>query len=131
MIRQSGCVWIASRNPLWSLLLKTGSIMLFSMSALRLVLQKSKISGLGGACTASSQRIVGWRSLSLEFLSKLPSDKYISHLEDCMKLAIDDNDYDWIYGIFYLIENAQIQEKDFNNKYIYKKSKEIYDTSHP
>lgn len=68
---------------------------------------------------------------SLEFLSKLPSDKYISHLEDCMKLAIDDNDYDWIYGIFYLIENAQIQEKDFNNNYIYKKSKEIYDIPHP
>lgn len=53
---------------------------------------------------------------SLEFLSKLPSDKYISYLEDCMKLAIDDNDYDWIYGIFYFIENAQIQEKDFNIK---------------
>lgn len=65
--------------------------------------------------------------ISLEFLSKLPSDKYISHLEDCMKLAIDDNDYDWIYGIFYLIENANIEKKDFNNKYIYKKSKEIYD----
>jgi hypothetical protein len=63
---------------------------------------------------------------SLEFLSILPIEKYIVDLENSMASAIKDNDEDWLFGIFYLIEKVNIKKDHFKRKDIYIQASKIY-----
>lgn len=63
---------------------------------------------------------------SVEFLSSLPIEKYIKNLEHLLEKALKEKDEDWLFGIFYLIDKANIKENHFKRKDLYIQAKNMY-----